>query len=214
MPIVRSSEACAGGIMNATTPAMVGKMDGWQVLWRRLDTRGIDACRIRPAEAGWAIEGGATFVENGAIASLSYQLLCDPAWKTRSADVHGWIDGRDWRLRVQRGAEGWVMDGSVLAVGAGLLDVDLGFTPASNTNAIRRLALGVGEKAETTALWLDTSDWTLKPLLQTYERVSSTKFAYASPQHGYEAALQVNAFGIVLEYPGLWRAEHVVSPAA
>jgi hypothetical protein len=54
----------------------------------------------------------------------------------------------------------------------GLLDVDLGFTPASNTNAIRRLDLGIGETTETIAVWLDTADWTVKPLTQSYERLS------------------------------------------
>lgn len=183
-------------------------MDGWQVLWKRLDRAGADACRVRRIETGWVIEGAATFFEGDMVASLSYQLLCNAAWETRSADVHGWIDGQDWRLQVQRRPDGWVMDGSALGFGEGLLDIDLGFTPASNTNAIRRLALDIGDRIETTALWLDTDDWTLKPLLQTYERISPTSIAYTSPEHGYKATLQVNAFGIVLEYPGLWKAEH------
>lgn len=151
-------------------------------------------------------------VLQGERANLSYQLLCDSFWKAERADVRGWINGRDWRLQVERRSDGlWMADGLPLDLGEGLVDIDLGFTPATNTNAIRRLALDVGQKAQTTALWLDTSDWTLKPLPQTYERVSTASFAYASPQHGYYATLQTNAFGIVLDYPGLWRAQHVAN---
>jgi len=36
-----------------------------------------------------------------------------------------------------------------------LRDIDLGFTPATNMNAIKRLQLPIGEHAEFTAVWLD-----------------------------------------------------------
>ena len=87
-----------------------------------------------------------------------------------------------------------------------LLDVDLGFTPASNTNAIRRLDLRIGASAETTALWLDTDDWTLKPLHQIYTRTGPNRYDYASPQHDYRATLVTDDFGAVLTYPALWQA--------
>lgn len=86
-------------------------------------------------------------------------------------------------------------------------DIDLGFTPATNTNALRRMELKVGQAARTTALWLDTEDWSLKPLTQTYERLSETVYRYRSPRHAYEAELSVDPFGIVLDYPGLWGIE-------
>ncbi|SON56738.1 hypothetical protein HDIA_3197 [Hartmannibacter diazotrophicus] len=185
-------------------------MDRWQVLWSRLDQKGMDACRIYAGGDGWTIEGTATFVDGDAIASLSYRLLCGHNWATREADVRGWVGGRELSLRIGQRPDGvWVVDGRPVDLSHGLLDVDLGFSPASNTNAIRRLDLGIGEKTETTAVWLDTADWTAKPLLQTYERISPTVLAYTSPRHGYEASLVTNEFGIVLDYPGLWKAEYL-----
>lgn len=187
-------------------------MESRQVLWSRLDQEGMDACRIRLSTLGWVIEGTAVFGDDEtAIANLSYCLLCESDWGTREAEVHGWIGGHDWRLQLSRRPDGiWMANDRPVDLTGGLLDVDLGFTPASNTNAIRRLDLGIGEKAETTAVWLDTADWTVKPLTQTYERLSPMVYAYASPQHGYGAELRVDAFGIVLDYPGLWKAECAV----
>ncbi len=174
---------------------------------------GMDACRIHAVAQGWAIEGTAVFGDDeNAVANLSYRLLCESDWRTREAEVRGWIGDRDWHLQLSRRPDGiWMANDRPIDLAGGLLDVDLGFTPATNTNAIRRLDLGIGEKTETTAVWLDTSDWTVKPLAQTYERVSQNAYAYTSPQHGYEAELQVDAFGIVLDYPGLWKAEHLYS---
>ena len=169
-------------------------MESLQVLWNRLDQEGMDACRIRAADEGWAIEGTAVFGDDeNPVVNLSYRLLCESDWRTRGADVHGWM-----------------ANDRPIDLTGGLLDVDLGFTPASNTNAIRRLDLGIGEKVETIAVWLDVADWTMKPLTQTYERLSLTVYAYESLQHGYKAELQVNTFGIVLDYPGLWKAERAI----
>lgn len=88
----------------------------------------------------------------------------------------------------------------------GLPDIDLAFTPASNTNAIRRLSLSDGETADSAAVWLDTADWTIKPLPQTYRRMHAGAYHYTSPLHGYSAVLTVEGFGIVTDYPGLWAA--------
>ena len=187
-------------------------MERLQALWNRLDQRGMDACRIHASAGGWTIEGVAVFgdVEN-AVANLSYRLHCEGDWTTREAEVHGWIGHRECRLRLSMGPNGiWMANDRPVDLTHGLLDVDLGFTPASNTNAIRRLNLGIGEKTETTAVWLDTDDWTVRPLRQTYERVSLDVYAYTSPQHGYEAELKVTASGIVLDYPGLCKAERAV----
>ena len=187
-------------------------MESLQVLWNRLDQEGMDACRIRAADEGWAIEGTAVFGDDeNPVVNLSYRLLCESDWRTRGADVHGWIGNRDWCLQITRRPDGiWMANDHPIDLTGGLLDVDLGFTPASNTNAIRRLDLGIGEKVETIAVWLDMADWTMKPLTQTYERLSLTVYAYESLQHGYKAELQVNTFGIVLDYPGLWKAERAI----
>jgi hypothetical protein len=177
------------------------------VLWKRLDTSGTDACRFVSRDEGWAIEGQANFVHEGAVACLSYSLLCAPDWTSRLAVVNGWVGHRPLSLVIERSdAAGWQLNGQAVPGSEALLDVDLGFTPASNTNAIRRLGLGIGDRTETTALWLDSEDWTLKPLVQSYHRTSATTFAYASPIHGYQAELETDGFGVIRSYPDLWVA--------
>ena len=59
---------------------------------------------------------------------------------------------------------------------------------------------------ETTALWLDTGDWTVKPLRQIYHRLTVDRYAYVSPDHEDQTELLIDSFGIVTEYPTLWRA--------
>lgn len=100
----------------------------------------------------------------------------------------------------------WRMNGTEISPLRGALDFDLGISPATNTLAIRRLGLAVGQSAKTLAAWLDPSDWMLKPLKQRYARVSGTGYDYASDT-GFAGRLTVDEHGIVRDYPGWWVAQ-------
>ncbi|MEM7641024.1 MAG: putative glycolipid-binding domain-containing protein [Pseudomonadota bacterium] len=175
------------------------------VLWRRLDQQGHDACRIAATARGWTIEGTAVFEQNGAAACLTYHLFCDGAWRSRRASVSGWIGENSLDLSLQHeGAGDWRINGETDPSLRDLDDIDLGFTPASNTNAIKRMNLSEGFGADCVAVWLDTEDWTIKRLPQSYHRTGPQTFAYVSPQHEYRATLVTDGFGAITEYPGLW----------
>lgn len=176
------------------------------ILWRRLDCEGSDACRVRSGRDGWLIEGAAAYRSGDMTAALSYRVETGADWASRVAEVSGFAGGRDIRLEIVRGGAGWTVNGETVPEVGGLVDIDLGFTPATNLNAIRRLDLDIGASVETTAVWLDTDDWRIKPLVQTYRRIGPRRYAYASPAHGYRAELETDDFGIVTHYPELWRA--------
>lgn len=158
------------------------------------------------------IDGTALFAENGVVANLTYRIECGPDWRTQSACVRGWIGQRSVDVTITRCDAGWDVTGVPVAADsiervAGLNDVDLGFTPATNTNAIRRLGLAVGEEGETTALWLDVDNWIVRPLRQIYRRLGRDRYEYISPENDYAAVLLVNGASLVTEYPSLWVEE-------
>lgn len=175
------------------------------VFWKRLELEGHDACRFAETRDGWTIEGTAVFEHDYGAAALTYRLLCDKHWSSRKASVRGWVGENTVELLVERASDGsWSVNGRNNDALAGLEDIDLGFTPASNTNAIRRLNLPEGEEAESVSVWLDTEDWNVKPLHQWYRRIGGNAYDYESPMHDYRATLLVDEFGAVQEYPNLW----------
>jgi hypothetical protein len=89
----------------------------------------------------------------------------------------------------------------------GCVDLDLGFTPATNLFQLRRVALQVGQAADVPVAWLDGFVGTLDTLYQRYERRTAEAYWYEAPRFTYFALLQVNAFGFVEKYPNLWEAE-------
>lgn len=178
------------------------------IVWRRLDMPGHDACRLRKDDAGWNLDGTAVFSREGVPARLTYRVACDAAWRTQQGYVHGWVGAESIELGVVRTAAGaWTLNGSVVSNLEACVDLDLGFTPATNLIAIRRLDLAVGQAADAPAAWLDVFGAALGLLSQRYERRGATRYWYEAPGAGYTAMLEVAPTGFVRRYPGLWEAE-------
>lgn len=176
--------------------------------WRRLDVPGTDECRLDPGGQGWRLTGVAEFGAPPDAARLRYRVDANAAWETLYAEVEGQVGSRPLHLVVQRSASGdWTVNGRPAPALRGLVDVDLGFTPATNLFPLRRLALRPGESADAAAAWLDDETWRFRPLPQRYERRAVHGYWYESPAAGYAGLLTVTDDGFVREYPGLWRMD-------
>lgn len=178
------------------------------VLWRHLGTPGHDLCRLAQAEdGGWHLEGMAVFRHGRQACGLAYALQLDAHWHARHAQVTGHWGRTPVALAVDRvpgAAVAWQADGVPLPWADGLLDVDLGFTPATNLPALRRLRLRTGQSAEAPALWLAVPGLRWQRLQQRYQRVGRFAYDYAAPDVGYRGRLQVARDGAVEHYPGLF----------
>ena len=182
-------------------------MAGTSILWRRLDVPGHDACRLEGGAGGWRIEGTAIFREAGATARLMYQVTCDPAWQTQHGSVSGWIGDRSVKLHAAHSAAGWTLNGVSVTGLDDCVDLDLGFSPATNLLTVRRLALAIGQAADVPVAWLDVDAGTLSRLPQRYQRRDADTYFYESPTVAYAGLLVVTPAGFVATYPGLWEQE-------
>jgi hypothetical protein len=178
------------------------------ICWRRIDTPGHDACRLEQLEDGWRLDGAAVLRLNHQPVRLSYCLTCDARWRTREGRVSGWLGERDCELRITRTAEGrWTLNHDTIPDLEGCIDLDFGFTPATNLSQLRRMALEIGEAADLPVAWLDVTAGTLTPLHQHYERRTTTAYGYEARRFNYAAQLTVRSSGFVSDYPELWEEE-------
>lgn len=178
------------------------------LLWRRLDAPGHDCCRLLRQPDGWQISGTAVFAEEGVPSRLDYMITCDAAWQTRSAEVRGVIGTQDTQLIVSVDDEQrWYLNRAECPEVRGCLDLDLGFTPATNVLPIRRLTLDLGAWAAVDAAWLPFPSLTFEVLPQTYRRAGERTYRYESHGGSFTRELQVNDEGLVTSYPGLWEIE-------
>ena len=181
--------------------------------WCRIDVPGREDARIEQIPAGWRLSGELDVEEDGVAARLRYRIECDLGWRTRAATIDGDASGRPVRFDLRADGLGrWAQDGAALPALHGALDVDLGFTPATNTLPIRRLALAVGQTAAVQSAWLRFPELRLERLEQTYTRESAQVYRYLAQVDGapFTARLDTDVVGRVILYEGLWRAEPVV----
>ena len=176
--------------------------------WRRLDTSGHDAAHVTRTADGWRLEGTAVFAHGRGPARLSYWVDCAPDWRTCRAGVVGWVGDHPCDLDVTRSETGlWRLDGEAVGGLEACLDLDLGFTPATNFLQLQRCGLGIGETADFPVAWVDVPDPSLTSLPQRYEKRSAATYWYESPQGPYSALLEIADSGFVRTYPGLWAME-------
>jgi len=178
------------------------------VLWRCLDQPGHEAARLVAEQTGWRLVGNAVFAHEGKPCRLDYSILCDAQWKTRSAEVTGWVGDTVVQTRIQASPKAiWQLNGETCPDVSGCVDVDLNFSPSTNLLPIRRLNLSVGEQAAARAAWLRFPSFRLEPLEQVYRRLSDRTFRYESAGGSFVALIETNATGFVIEYPNFWTAE-------
>jgi len=179
--------------------------DAHAIAWRREDLPGFEYAKLVSVDSEYYLTGTVVVVQSDVPCELRYRVVIDEQWRTVSADIRGSLGLRPVSIQVANDAQlGWVMNGGLCAGLDGCIDIDLSFTPATNTLPIRRLGLQVGERATVSAAWLRFPEMSLERLDQTYTRTAQSAYRYESGGGTFVRALTVNAAGIVHEYPGLW----------
>ncbi len=177
------------------------------VTWRAT-AGGIDECTLERRGAAWVLRGRV----DGEIGWLghmeaAYEVVSDAQWLTTA--VHATAlgaDGNTRKVALERRENGaWVADGLEIPTVAGGQVVDLGVTPATNTLAIRRLGLAVGESAPLDAAWVRFPELDVQLLPQRYTRTGERSYRYESGT--FDAELQVDEHGLVTRYGNIWFAE-------
>jgi uncharacterized protein len=193
---VRSSS----GIMNcvAVSPASQLVCTG---LWRWVQNPGLERFEVHCSSANWIFRGAILT----AAAETRYEIMCDSSFLTRAVSVclRDSIGERTLQLSAENGV--WRQGGFEQAAVRGALDVDLGWSPSTNTLPIRRLQLPIGQSSgELIAAWVRFPELTLEPLRQEYFRVSELTYRYSSRNGAFTALLTVDEHGLVLDYEGFW----------
>lgn len=186
-----------------------GDSEATVVMWRCLFTTGLERCVLVDYENGaHGLEGTVLMSRDGEALEIDYTINLDRNWRTIDAEVvivgdEGEVfnfevdkHGR-WTIETESGDDPKLLPEAELPI-----DLDLGFTPATNLLPIRRLDLGIGDSEEITTVWLKYPDMRVQIAHQRYTRLGSDRYRYESP--GFSAEITVDENGLPVEYAGLW----------
>ena len=171
----------------------------------RLDRPGRDAAMLQPSDGGWLLRGAAAFDHDTGWAAVAYQVEVDDRWRSKRGVVSGFLGDKTIAHEIRRDDVGWRLNGRVIEGLEHLVDLDYGFTPATNVLQLWRIALEPGQRADVPVVWFDLDSASLIELPQSYERRSEASYWYEAPSVPYRALLRIAPNGFVRSYPGLWR---------
>lgn len=180
------------------------------VRWADWEGEGLEHCACHFDDDGLTLEGVVAVAQEG-LHGVHYRVRTDAAFRTREVRVH-FVGGPT--LHVEADGEGhWLnlRDGAALPALDGCLDVDIRVTPATNTLPIRRLRLGHGESCDIEVAYVPlpgqaAGDFLPRRVEQRYTRLMTDGgYRYEGLGTGFLADLTVDADGLVVDYPGVFR---------
>ena len=171
------------------------------ILWRRLDTTGLETVRVYSDDEGWYLDGSAIFLHEEKPCRLEYLIECDIDWNTVFVSLDGWLGDEPVDIEIDAENGKWFLNAQEIAAVDGCVDIDLNFSPATNLLPLKRLDLAVGESKTVRAAWLKFPSFELEPLDQTYTRIDNSTVRYESGGGKFVRDLTINEDGMVIEYP-------------
>ena len=174
------------------------------MLWHGLVAPSMERFIVGTSGDGFELSGLILQAHEDAPYVLRYRVEVDGGWRTRNVEVE-LEDGGQRRLNLTADGEGnWSRDGQRLEQVAGCIDVDLEWSPSTNTLPIRRLGLAPGETKSVTAAWVRCPSLDVERLEQSYERLADRRYRYRTGR--FTADLVVDDDGMVLQYGVNWKA--------
>ena len=195
------------------------------LLWRRLDTAGAEQTLVSDRKG---LRARGTMVAASPVPfTCRYELVTDESWATVRCEVTAEGAGFLRSVRLERATGRWRvtaseqgnLEATLLAAGhprppqAGAedpaklreaIDVDLGFSPLTNTLPIRRLGLlggAVGARHTITVAWILVPSLEVVDASQTYRLAGDHQVRFVDGSTA--ATLEVDEEGYVIRYPDL-----------
>jgi hypothetical protein len=183
----------------------------FEVMWAPWEGRGLEHLRLRIGESGIEADGVVIGEEDEVAFRVRYVIRCDPGWRTREVTVDP-LDARKSLYLRSDGRGNWSdASGRSIRELSGCIDVDLSATPFTNTLPIRRLDLREEKSSEIVAVYVNVPYLQLHASRQRYtfleRNASGGLYRYEDKGlfRGFTAVLPVDATGLVLDYPGIFR---------
>jgi hypothetical protein len=194
--------------MIASTTEPVNRQVVWQ--WQPRDEPGIEHLRLHQEQDRVIADGMIIGIANEEPFRLQYAVQCDAGYRFQAAKLR-LLAPVDRTLHLSCDEHGAWIDGSgrEIAPLQGSVDIDIETSPFTNTLPIRRLALHQGQSAEIQVAYITIPELSVRPERQRYTCLAVTNedrvYRYESLASGFTAEVRVDADGLVVDYPGLFR---------
>jgi uncharacterized protein len=181
-----------------------------EVMWSAWDAPGLGHLHLEMHNDGVVADGIVIGATEGRPFRVAYEVCCDVGWRVRAVRVG--VPGSEVPgVELHSNGQGnWRRpDGQIVPELRGCIDVDISVTPFTNTLPIRRLGLAPTESAELSVAYFEGTELQAWPEPQRYTCLERSEggglYRFLNLDGGFTADLPVDADGLVLDYPRLFK---------
>lgn len=175
------------------------------ILWTGRAYYSLENCLVNVGTGGSTITSTIIGLYDGAIYKVDYQIKTNARWETVFLEINYRLNNHQQTIRFEGDGKGnWTSNGQKDERFNGCLDVDIAVTPFTNTLPIRRLNLPGNQSQEIKVIYCDLLAQAIKPVRQQYTCLSPTQYHYQNIPNDFEATIEVDEAGLVVDYPTLF----------
>jgi hypothetical protein len=176
------------------------------ILWTGIEYYSIENCLVTINKDFTLVHSAVVGRYHGKVYNVDYRIVANQFWQTTSLEINFCINGIKGHIKLEGSGQGnWKLNGEQCEKFNGCIDVDIPLTPFTNTLPIRRLKLSPGHSQEIFVIYCDLLENDIYPVRQKYVCVSDTMYHYENIPNDFEADIEVDDAGIVVDYPVLFK---------
>lgn len=189
-----------------------------ELIWRSEETPGFEHVRIDESHPEWTVFDSMFVREHeGEVRRGGYTLVVDKAWRTLELRIM--VEQAPGSMIAQHllaSSDGsWTdADNNPIPELDGCIDVDIQWSPLTNTLPVRRLDLQQGQEVDIRVVYIGLPEFGIRPMTQTYSRVDASRVRYQSETRTFVRDLVVDDEGYVVDYPDLFQRMWLASSVA
>lgn len=177
-----------------------------EVMWRSLDGKKFEHIQLMSNEEGILADGLIIHLDADSSYRIRYRIQCDSIWQVRKMHIQRLDTSNQELLLYSNGKGRWKnKKGNRIEMLDGAHDIDIHFSPYTNTLAIRRLKLQQGMTVQTKVAFINLPDLSFEIARQQYTLTknseSDKRYKYESLTSGFKTELPVDDDGLLIEYP-------------
>lgn len=175
------------------------------ILWSGIEYNSLENCLVKTSHTGAEINSVIVGGYGEKIYRVEYQIRTNQNWQTIFVEIKSQHSNTLDYFIFESDAKGnWALNGKPANQFQGCVDVDIPLTPFTNTLPIKRLNMQKGEVSEIYVLYVDLLERKITPVRQKYIRLSDTQYHYENIPNDFEANIEVDTHGYVVDYPSLF----------
>jgi uncharacterized protein len=175
------------------------------LLWTGREYYSLENCLVNTTSMGSEVNSVIVGKYGEKIYRVEYNIKTNQNWET----VYFKVDSQHSNQRQQLIFEGdgkgnWTANGEPAEQFKGCIDIDIPLTPFTNTLPINRLRLAQQDEHQIQVIYLDLLEQQITPVKQKYIRLSNSEYHYENVPNDFEAKIEVDDQGFVVDYPSLF----------